>query len=71
MQHHAAAGVDRRVDVLPRAQRGDYDRDPLLGGKRVIMLEAFVGPVDDVVHREGRGRALGMLRSQTASSSLI
>jgi hypothetical protein len=61
VQHHAAVGMHRRVQILPRAQRGDHDRRLPAGRGLQVVLQPVVGLVDDVVDREGRGRRVGMV----------
>jgi hypothetical protein len=60
VQRDTAPAVDRGVQVLARAERGDDDRHlPLRAGLQ-IAFEAIVGLVDDLVHRERCRRAIGV-----------
>ena len=57
VQRDPAPAVDRVVHPRRRAERGDDDRHLPFGAGRHVLLEPVVGAVDDLVDREGRGRA--------------
>ena len=50
--------MPRLVELGPRAERSDDDRDLPLGAGRDVFFEPDVGLVDDLVDRIGRGRAV-------------
>ncbi len=60
VQDNAAVRVHRIVDVAPRAQRGDHDRDLVLHAKLHVVLEPRVRLVHDLVHRVGSRRPVRM-----------
>ena len=57
MHHDPAIGMDGRVDVLARAQRGDDDRRLVLDAKFKVLLHALIRLVHDLVDRERRDSA--------------
>ena len=61
VERDPAPGVDRLVELDPRAERGDDDRHLPFRADLHVLLEAVVGAVDDLVDRERRRRALGMI----------
>jgi len=61
VQRHAAVGMHRGVDVLARAERGDDDRRHPFHRQRDVLFEACVRLVDDLVDREWRRRAVGVV----------
>ena len=60
VQRDPAPAVDRRIDILARAERGDDERHLPLGAGRHVGLEPIVRAVDDLVDRKRRGRPLGV-----------
>ena len=64
VQHDAAVGMDRVIDVRPCAQRRDHDRYFMFHAQREVFLDPVVRLVDDQVHRIGRdlGRRIGLAR---------
>ena len=60
VQHDPAVGMDGRVDVLARAERGDDDRRLPFDGQLEVLLEPGVRLVHDLVDGEGRGGLIGM-----------
>ena len=62
VEHQAAVAVRRDDHVVRGAQRGDLDRHLVLLAHVDVVLQAVVGAVHDLVHREGRDLLLRMLR---------
>ena len=62
MHGETAIGMDGIVDFHPRAQRGDDQRHLVLHAHLDIVFQPVVGSVHDLVDREGRGRAVRILR---------
>ncbi len=60
VQGYAAVGVGGLVDLLACAQRGDEDRHPPFHAGLEVLLQPRIGAVDDLVHRKGRRRPVGM-----------
>src|SRR3546814_2601234 len=54
----AAAGMGGLVDLDAGAERGDPDRHLPAGADLDVALEPDIGAVDDLVDREGGGRAV-------------
>jgi hypothetical protein len=61
VERDAAPAVNRLVQFLARAERGDDDRHLPLLANRHVGFEPVVGAVDDLVDRERRGRPVGMV----------
>ncbi len=61
VQHHAAVRMRGLDDFLRRPQRGDDDRHFVLRADGVVMRQAVVGDVADLVDGEGRGSLSGLL----------
>ncbi|MGY3224010.1 hypothetical protein ACVIM5_004617 [Bradyrhizobium sp. USDA 4512] len=60
VEDDAAPAVDRLVELLARAERGDDHRHLVLLAKRHVVIEPVVRLVHDLVHRERRRRPLRM-----------
>src|SRR3546814_6043908 len=69
VQHQAAAGMGGLVDLDAGAERGDPDRHLPAGADLDVALEPDIGAVDDLVDREGGGRAV-RVRSEEHTSEL-
>ena len=58
VQGDSAPSVDRLIELLARAERGNDDRHLPFGAGRQIGLEPIVGAVDDLIDGEGSGRRI-------------
>ena len=58
VQHHAAPGLHRAVDVLTRAQTGNHDRHFVFFADLHVVIESVITFVHDLVDGIGRGGRL-------------
>src|SRR3546814_441648 len=61
VERDAAPAMDRLIEFLARAERGDRDRHLPLGAGRDVRLEPVVRFMDDLVDRVGRRQAVGIV----------
>src|SRR3546814_9433266 len=61
VERDAAPAMDRLIEFLARAERGDRDRHLPLGAGRDVRLEPAVRFMDDLVDRIGRREAVGIV----------
>ena len=60
VQHDAAIGVDRLVDLFQRTERRDHDRHLVFDAHFEVVLQAAVRLVHDLVDGERRRRTFGV-----------
>ena len=71
MQHDAAIGMDRRIDLRHGAERGDDDRHLVFDAEHQVVFEPLVGLVDDLVDGEGCRRPVRDCAALWAASSSV
>ena len=53
--------VNSLIDVFPRAERRDDDRNPPRSANFKVFFNARIGTMNDLVHRKGRRRHVGII----------